>query len=149
MARRFPLQAARDLAHRQLDDAADALRSHAQRLRESEDKSAELDRYRREYQAQRAAQLADGMDAARLRAFDAFVARLDEAIAAQRLDTERRRAIWESARLAWVAAHRRSEAMDALAARHEAAELQREGRAERKREDEFASRAAAIKARSS
>ena len=89
------------------------------------------------------------MDAARLRSFDAFIVRLEEAIAAQRLDTERRRSVWESARQAWIAAHRRSEAMDALAERHVAAEAQREGRAERKREDEFASRAASIKARSS
>ncbi len=146
MARPFPLQTARDLAHRRLDDAADALRSHAQRLRESEEKSAELDRYRNEYQVQRMSQLAEGMDAGRLRAFDAFIVRLDEAIAAQRLDTERRRSIWESARQAWIAAHRRSEAMDALAERHVAAEALREGRAERKREDEFAGRAAAIKA---
>jgi len=145
MARRFPLQAARELAKRRLDDAAAALRGHAGRLRATEIKLTELEGYRDEYAAQRGAGLREGMEAGRLRSFDAFLGRLEQAIGAQRIECGRQQAIWEGAREAWLAAYRRSQAMDALAQRHVESEHAREAMGERKREDEFSVRVAAIK----
>lgn len=147
MARPFPLQAARDLAHRQEEQAAAGLRGHAGRLRAAEQKLAELESFRTEYVNQRASHLVEGIRADRLRAFDGFLARLDEALAVQRQECERQRALWESARQLWMDLHRRAEALDALAARHLEAELQAEGRREQKLLDEFSTRAAAAKAR--
>jgi flagellar protein FliJ len=146
MARPFPLQAARELAKRRLDDAAAALRGHAGRLRNAELKLAELEAFRGEYETQRNTELANGIEAGRLRGFEAFIGRLDQAIDAQRVDCSRQRAIWEGAREAWVAAYSRVQAMDALAQRHVETEQAREAGAERKREDEFSVRVAAIKA---
>jgi len=149
VARPFPLQAARELAKRRLDDAAAALRGHAGRLRNSELKLAELEGFRNEYEVQRNTELSSGIEAGRLRGFEAFLGRLTQAIDAQRVDCGRHRAIWESAREAWVAAYSRVQAMDALAQRHVESELAREAKADRKREDEFSVRVAAIKAQQS
>ncbi len=146
MARPFPLQAARELAKRRLDDAATALRGYAGRLRNAEAKLVELEGFRQEYETQRNAELAAGITAGKLRGFEVFLGRLAQAIEAQRVDCGRQRAMWESAREAWIEAYRRSQAMDALAQRHVESELAREGKAERKREDEFSVRVAAIKA---
>ncbi len=149
MARPFALQAARELAKRRLDDAAAALQGHAGRLRNSEVKLAELEGFRGEYETQRNAELASGIDAGRLRGFEAFLGRLAEAIDAQRVDLVRQRAMWDSAREAWAAAYSRVQAMDALAQRHAEAEQVREAKAERKREDEFSVRVSATKAQQS
>jgi len=149
LARPFPLQAARELAKRRLDDAAAALRGHAGRLRNSEVKLAELEGFRGEYETQRNTELASGIDAGRLRGSEAFLGRLAQAIDAQRVELGRHRAMWESAREAWVATYSRVQAMDALAQRHAEAEQVREAKAERKREDEFSVRVSAIKAQQS
>ena len=146
MARPFPLQAARDLAKRRLDDAAAALRGYAGRLRNSETKLGELEGFRHEYETQRNAEMVAGIEAGKLRGFEVFLGRLAQAIEAQKVDCGRQRAMWESAREAWIEAYRRSQAMDALAQRHVESELAREAKAERKREDEFSVRVAAIKA---
>lgn len=145
MARPFPLQAARDLANRRLDDAAAVLRGHAGRLRASETKLLELEGFREEYAAQRSADLVRGIQASKLRGFDAFLGRLEQAIDAQRIDCGRQRAIWDGSRTAWLEAYRRAQAMDALAQRHVELEQVREAKGERKREDEFSVRVAAIK----
>jgi flagellar FliJ protein len=149
VARPFPLQAARELAKRRLDDAAAVLRGHGGRLRNSEMKLAELEGFRGEYETQRNAELASGIEAGRLRGFEAFLGRLDQAIDAQRVDLGRQRAMWESARDAWVSAFSRLQAMDMLAQRHTEAEQLREAKAERKLEDEFSERVYAIKAQQS
>jgi flagellar FliJ protein len=149
VARPFPLEAARELAKRRLDDAAAALRGHAGRLRNAEVKLSELEGFRGEYEIQRNTELANGISAGRLRGFEAFIGRLDQAIDAQRVDCGRQRAMWDAARETWVAAHSRVQAMDALAQRHVEAEQAREARADRKREDEFSVRVAAIKAQQS
>ena len=146
MSRPFPLQAARDLANRRLDDAAAVLRGHAGRLRASETKLVELEGFREEYAAQRSADLVTGIQASKLRSFDAFLGRLAQAIEAQRIDCGRQQAIWEGARTAWIEAYRRAQAMEALAQRHAESEQAREAKGERKREDEFSVRVAAIKA---
>lgn len=146
MARPFPLQAARELAKRRLDDAASALRGYAGRLRNAELKLGELEGFRQEYEQQRNAELVAGIEAGKLRSFEVFLARLAQAIEVQKVDCTRQRAMWDSAREAWVAAYRRSQAMDALAQRHVESELAREAKGERKREDEFSVRVAAIKA---
>lgn len=140
MARRFPLETVRQLAQRRTEDAAVELQGHSTRLRAAEDKLKQLQGYRDEYRTAKAQAMVQGMAMGRLREFETFLARIVEAIAAQSLEVERVRAAWEAARLHWVEQHKREKAMDALAARHAAQELQREMRQDRKSQDEFAAR---------
>jgi len=140
MARRFPLQTVRQLAQRRTEDAAVELQGHSTRLRAAEDKLKQLRGYRDEYRTAKAQAMVQGMAMGRLREFETFLARIEEAIAAQSLEVERVRAAWEAARLHWVEQHKREKAMDALAERHAAQELQREMRQDRKSQDEFSAR---------
>jgi len=140
MARAFPLETVRMLARHRTESAAGELQGHAGRLRAAEAKLEQLRLYLDEYRRSRAAALTQGLTAARLREYDMFLARLDEAISAQGLEVERARALWETARQQWVEANKREKAMDALAERHAAEELMRENRRDRKTQDEFASR---------
>jgi len=140
MARPFPLAAVRTLAQGRTEQAAGDLQGHAGRLHSAEDKLEQLRRYRDEYRAAKSTELTRGITAARMREYDSFLVRLDEAIEAQTIEVTRAQAIWEAARVQWLEARRREKAMDALAARHAAGEALREERLDRKVQDEFAAR---------
>jgi flagellar FliJ protein len=135
------LEAVRELAQRRTEGAANDLRGQADRLRAAERKLEQLRQYAAEYRLSRSAALTRGLTAARLREYDVFLARLQEAMQSQALEVDRAQATWEAARLRWVEAHRREKAMDALAERHADEEQLRENRRDRKEQDEFASRA--------
>jgi flagellar FliJ protein len=140
MARRFPLETVRLLAQRRTEDAAAELQGHSTRLRAAEDKLKQLQGYRDEYRAAKAQAMVQGMAMGRLREFETFLARIEEAIEAQTVEVQRARVAWEAARVDWVEQHKREKAMDALADRHAAQELQRELRQDRKSQDEFSAR---------
>lgn len=140
MAREFPLEMVRTVAHQRADDAARTLNGHASRLRSAEEKLTQLEQYRDEYQAQRVAAMRRGMQAGRLRDYESFLARLEEAIAQQRVDVDRARAVWEQALQYWQELDQRSQAMDTLRARHELSERSRENKLEQKGQDEAANR---------
>ncbi len=129
------------LAQRRTESAAGELQGHAGRLRAAEQKLEQLRGYVAEYRRSRSDALVQGLTAARLREYDAFLARLDEAIAAQALEVDRAHATWEAARVQWIEANKREKAMDALAERHAEEERARENRLDRKVQDEFAARA--------
>lgn len=140
MARRFPLETVRQLAQRRTEDAAVELQGHSTRLHAAEDKLKQLQGYRDEYRAAKAQAMVQGMAMGRLREFETFLARIEEAIAAQTVEVQRARLAWEAARLNWLEQHKREKAMDALAERHAVQELQREMRQDRKSQDEFSAR---------
>lgn len=140
MARPFPLESVRQILHRKAEDAAAELRGHGERLRAAEAKQAELERYLGEYRAQQQETLRSGTTAARLRGFDDFLLRIKTAIDAQRVEVERHRALWESARAHWAEQSRREQAFEVLAAQHAAREARRDLRAEQKLLDEFSAR---------
>ncbi|MCU0868806.1 MAG: flagellar export protein FliJ, partial [Burkholderiales bacterium] len=105
-------------------------------------KLADLQRFRDEYFDQRARALTDGVAAARVRDYDQFIARIGDAIDQQRAELVRLEATRAQALAQWQALERRRKAFDVLAARHAETERLREGRAERKVEDEHAARIA-------
>lgn len=140
MASTFPLETVRSVAHQRAEDAARALNGHATRLRNAEEKLQQLEQYRDEYRAQRATAMVQGIQAGRLRDFNAFLSRLDEAITQQTAEAQRARAVWEQALRHWQDLDQRSQAMDTLLARHEMSELAREGKIEQKGQDEAATR---------
>ncbi len=140
MARPFPLETVRVLSQTRTGEAARVLQDHSARTREANAKLEKLHHYQEEYRVAKATELARGITAQRLREYDGFLARLEEAIEVQAVEAARAHAIWETARLNWLEARRREQAMDALAARHSAGEAMREERLDRKAQDEFAAR---------
>jgi flagellar FliJ protein len=140
MARAFPLETVRTVAHQRADDAARALNGHAVRLRAAQEKLDQLEQYRNEYREQRTAAMRTGIQAGRLRDYDAFLSRLDEAIVQQSVEVTRARAVWEQALAHWQELDQRGQAMDTLHTRHELAERAHENKVEQKGQDEAATR---------
>lgn len=140
MARDFPLETVRNVAHQRAEDAARALNGHAARWRAAEEKLKQLEGYREEYRVQMAGAMVQGMQAGRLRDYHAFLTRLEEAIKQQAVETERARAVWDQALHHWQELDQRGKAMDTLKDRHELAELTRENKLEQKGQDEAAAR---------
>lgn len=138
--RPFPLEAVHAHAVRQAEDAAVALRAQATRLRAGEAKLGELQAYRDEYLSARSQALARGLAAGALHDYQAFVARLEEAIVVQRREVERLRSAWALAQARWLELRNRERALAALGERHRTQELLRAARLDQKRQDEFASR---------
>ena len=143
MARGFPLEPVRAVLHRKTEDAAAAVRGHAQRLEAARAKFGELERYLAEYRAQQQQVMAQGAASHRLREFQAFLSRIQTALEAQAAEVVRHESLWESARAFWAEASRREQAFDVLAERHADRELRNEIRAEQKLQDEHATRKAA------
>lgn len=142
MARPFPLQTVREVLQRRAEVAAGALRDHAARMREAEGRLRQLEGFLEEYRRQQRQALADGMTAGSAADFRAFVARIEEAVGAQRAEVKRQQALWEAAREHWSGQSRREKAMDTLAARHQLGEARRDARLEQKHIDELAARTA-------
>jgi flagellar FliJ protein len=140
MAERFRLQAVLDLAGRRLDAATVELQKLRARLQQAQDKLDQLHGYQAEYQAALGAALAQGLEADRLRDFQAFLSKLARAIEAQATEVQRCRRAWEEEHQRWLQLRSREQALQVLRTRHERAESQRAGRVEQKQQDEFARR---------
>lgn len=140
MARAFPLETVRTVARERAEAAARELGGHGRRLEAARAKLGQLQGFRAQYLAERDAALVSGTDAARLRDYAAFLARLDEAVQSQGEELARIEVIFEAARTRWLDLRRREQAMDTLAARHAKAEAVRDQRLDRKLQDEFSQR---------
>jgi flagellar FliJ protein len=140
MAQRFPLQAVLDLAQRRLETATAQLQKLGLQRQEAEAKLAQLQGFQAEYRASRAQGLAQGMEPARLRDFDAFLVKLDRAIEVQTAELARAREAWAAEHERWLALRSREQALAVLERRHDAVQARRAARAEQKEQDEFAAR---------
>lgn len=121
-------QAARDLG-------ASRREFEAQRVR-----LGELQGYRDDYAARFRSASAQGIDAAQLRDFHAFIARLNEAIAQQeRLVTAARRE-WEACAARWQGLRTRTQALDRVVERLQQGEAREVRRREQGDSDERAQR---------
>jgi flagellar FliJ protein len=138
MAAQFRLQAVLDLAGRRLDAATVELQKLRARLQQAQDKLDQLHGYRAEYQTVLGAALAEGLEADRLRDFQAFLAKLVRAIETQAAEVQRCRQAWEEEHQRWLQLRSREQALQVLRTRHERAESQRAGRVEQRQQDEFA-----------
>ena len=99
-----------------MDDAeprlARSLAAFETRVQEAEAKLLELERYLGEYQKQLAARAAQGMGVLELRDYQAFLARLNEAIRQQRGVVQRSMSERDAERKRWQDAARRAKAID-------------------------------------
>ena len=106
--RMAPVQTLFDDNERRL---AQSLAAYERRVSESETKLSELERYRAEYEKQFAQSAGRGMSATELRDYQAFLARLNEAIRQQRTLTQRAQIERDAERLRWQEAARRAKAL--------------------------------------
>jgi flagellar FliJ protein len=91
---------------------AQSLAAHERRLTEAENKLAELTRYRGEYEQQYTQRVGGGIGVMELRDYQAFLARLSEAMRQQQAVVHRVRAERDAERLRWQDAARRVKAID-------------------------------------
>lgn len=124
-------------------------REHAERvaaaqrhLKEMEDKHAALEKYRGEYEAGFAARSRAGFDAIGVRDFQAFLARLGEALAAQAELVMQAGAALDAVRAQWREAAQRAHVVDSLAERWQSEETRAADRREQNDTDELSSQRA-------
>jgi flagellar FliJ protein len=129
-------------------------REHAERvakaqhyLKEMEDKHAALEKYRGEYEAGFAARSRAGFDAGGVRDFQAFLARLGDALAAQAQLVEEARAAVDTVRTQWREAAQRAHVVDSLAERWQSDEQRAANRRDQNETDELSSQRAAQRER--
>lgn len=134
------------LVQRVTDDAerrsAESLAAQERRVAECEAKLAELERYHLSYANQFATRVANGIDGARIREFQAFLMRLTEALHQQIEILERARTDRDAERSEWRQAAQRAEMVDHVVTRRENQERREAERAEQREADERALRKA-------
>lgn len=114
------------------------LRGAEQRATEAEGRCAELQRYRDEYAGSFTARAAAGLVGAGLRDYQAFLARLDEAVRQQRQVALRAAAELEFERQRWMDAAGQVKAVEAVGARWDAEQQRMDQRREQLDTDEHA-----------
>ena len=107
-----PLQDVFDIAEKRL---AQSLAAYERRVTEAEQKLSELTRYRAEYDQQFTQRAASGMGVAELRDYQAFLARLTEAVRQQHSVVQRVRSDRDAERARWQDAAKRSKALEHVA----------------------------------
>lgn len=106
------------------------------RVTEAETKLQELERYRLEYQQQFAQRAGKGMGATDLRDYQAFLARLDEAIRQQKQVVERVRLDRDAEKRNWQKAAIKAKALDHVVDKWRAEERRQQDQREQRDSDE-------------
>lgn len=119
---------------------AQSLAACERRVSEAEGKLDELRRYRVEYERQFADRAACGMGVAELRDYQAFLARLGEALRQQQSVVERARADRDAERLRWQDAARRAKALEHVVTQWQTEERRIADRRDQRDTDERAQR---------
>ncbi len=115
MSRATRLQPVQNLADDAERRAALRVASAERNQHEAEGKLADLERYAEDYQRQYTDRAAGGIGVTELRDYQAFLARLGEAIRQQRAIVSRARHECDTERLRWQEAAKRARALDHVA----------------------------------
>lgn len=102
-----------------------------------EEKLAALEKYRKEYEVGFAAKAGAGLGAMATRDYQAFLARLGEALEQQRQVVEQARAAHQAAIVIWREAAKRAHVVDTLQERWQVEEAREEGRRDQRNNDEL------------
>ena len=132
-----PVQSLLDDKERRLAQSAALL---DRRVHDSEAKLTELERYRGEYEAQFAARAARGIGATDLRDYQAFLARLTEAIRQQTALVQRAKLERDAEQQRWREAAQRSKAVDHVVEGWRAEERRASDQRDQRETDERAQR---------
>ena len=112
--------------------------AHAERhVVAMEEKLAALEKYRKEYEVGFAAKAGAGLGAMATRDYQAFLARLGEALEQQRQVVEQARAAHQAAIVIWREAAKRAHVVDTLQERWQVEEAREEGRRDQRNNDEL------------
>lgn len=134
-----PVQNVAEEAERRL---AQSLAAFERRVSQAETKLSELEHYRAEYEKQFSQRAGCGIGAIDLRDYQAFLARLGEAIRQQRTIAERARIERDAEKQRWQDAARRAKALDHLTEKWQSEERRLADRREQRDSDERAQRKA-------
>jgi flagellar FliJ protein len=140
MTRAGRLQPVRTLAEDSQRRLAQRLAACEQRVREGESKLNELQRYRTEYELQLAQRAGQGIDVPGLRDYQAFLARLGQAIRQQQDLVQRARSQRDAERTSWQEAAKRAKALGHVVERWQSEERLTRERREQRESDERAQR---------
>jgi flagellar FliJ protein len=132
-----PVQTLFDDTERRL---AQSLAAYERRAHDSETKLSELERYRGEYEKQFTQSAGRGMGVAELRDYQAFLARLTEAIRQQRTLTQRAQIERDAERQRWQEAARRAKALGSVVEGWKAEERRAVDKRDQRETDERAQR---------
>jgi flagellar protein FliJ len=132
-----PVQQIVDDAQRRL---ALSVAAHEKRVLDGETKLQELQRYKGEYEQQFSQRAGRGIGASDLRDYQAFLARLAEAIKQQQALVARARAEHQAERVKWQEALKRSKALGHVVERWQAEERHMDDRRDQRESDERAQR---------
>src|SRR5262249_5224569 len=126
-------------------DAALKLAAADRAVTEAEEKLAALERYRGEYEQQLAQRGSTGVDISGVREFQAFLARLGDAVSAQRAVLEQVRVARDGLQATWREAAKRAQAVGKLTERWQDEARRDEDRRNQRESDELAQRGLARK----
>ena len=142
MKRSEQLDVVQQVASRNEREHAERVAQAQRHLKEMEDKHAALEKYRGEYEAGFATRSRAGFDAAGVRDFQAFLARLGDALSAQADLVNQARAALDAVRSQWREAAQRAHVVDSLAERWQCDEQRAENRRDQNETDELSSQRA-------
>lgn len=144
MNRAKRLQPVQQIVDDQQRALARSLAAIEKRLSDAEGKLGELERYRREYELQFAMRAQSGIGVMDLRDYQAFLARLSEAVKQQQAVVQRAHADRDTERTRWREAATRAKALDHVVERWRNEERALLDRKEQRESDERAQRKAGI-----
>jgi len=145
MASKSALDTLIELASAETDEAAKRLGNAIRATDRAEKKLELLQKYRDEYSSRFEAKMAQGVSPMGYRNFQAFIAKLDEAIAGQQQVVQDAEQGVTRERGAWQQSERKRMSYDTLATRQQQQEAKLENRRDQKQNDEFATRAGLLK----
>lgn len=140
MTDKFPLQSVLDLSHVKLDEATKRLGELIADQQKAAEQLQLLIQYRDEYHARFLAAAREGIGREQWRNYQAFLERLDKAIAQAEQTMSHTRQKTNVGQQDWIQKKSRAQAFDTLAQRHQARVDHAEARQDQKNLDEHASR---------
>ena len=140
MTQAFSLQPLLDLMQTRADEATRKLGQLIAAEQSQRSRLQMLEQYRDEYAQRMLEATADGITRLILLNYQAFLARIDEAIAQQRTAVENSERSTKAGKDQWQDQNKQLKAIDTLSQRHDARERYRENKQEQKLQDEFSTR---------
>lgn len=128
------------LASERAAELAQAYAAQRERLDQARERMAQLRGFRREYEQKLAVSAGQGIDAYRLRDYNAFLARIDEAIHHQQQSLAHLETEVDGLRLTWLEQWGNARALEQLVARYRRDEQRTDAARDRRLHDEFAQR---------
>ncbi len=140
MAQAFTLQPLLELMQTRSDEATRNLGKLISAEQNARSRLQMLEDYRAEYANRLREESEQGLTRLKLQNYQDFLARIDEAIAQQRLAVKESEQSTAAGQAQWKEQNKRLKAIDTLSQRHDARERVRDGKLEQKLQDEFSSR---------